>query len=132
MTTGNNGQNKGLGNLVQWKPGQSGNPNGRPKDVDRLAQYIREQTNGCRDVAMFMMKVMRGEFGTQFKAPDRLRAAEWLADRGVGKAKEIAGDAPIPLAELSDEELMLLERIAARRAAAAGGDSGGTGSAQSA
>jgi hypothetical protein len=78
-----------------------------------------------------MLRVMRGEEKVFFKPDHRMRAAEWLADRGVGKAKEIAGgDPPIPIADLTDEELRLLERIAVRRATLSGGDSSGAGSAQ--
>jgi hypothetical protein len=31
-----------LRGLRQWKPGQSGNPNGRPHDVDRAREQIRD------------------------------------------------------------------------------------------
>jgi len=42
MTTANNREN----NLSPWKPGQSGNPSGRPKGTRDLAGYVLETTDG--------------------------------------------------------------------------------------
>lgn len=114
------------GNLIPWKPGQSGNPNGRPKDSDRLAAYIRESTKSGREIADFMMGVMRGTDKLFMKGQDRIKAAEWLADRGFGKAKEVATiTEPFPISDLTDEELIVLQRVVARRAAATGGTPSG-------
>lgn len=123
-TSGNTRGN--TGNLIPWKPGQSGNPAGRPKDSDRLAAYIRESTKGGREIADFMMGVMRGGEKLFMKGQDRIKAAEWLADRGFGKAKEISAiSEPFPVNDLTDEELIVLQRVVARRTAATGGDPSG-------
>lgn len=117
-----------IGNLIPWKPGQSGNPAGRPKDSDRIAAYIREHTNGGREIADFMMGVMRGteDESWRMKGQDRIKAAEWLADRGFGKCKEVSGIVePFPISDLTDEELIVLQRVVARRAAATGGNPSG-------
>jgi hypothetical protein len=39
--TGNSEKNKGLANLKPWKPGQSGNPDGRPKKKPVTEMYDR-------------------------------------------------------------------------------------------
>jgi hypothetical protein len=60
--------------------GASGNPGGRPKG---LARYVRELVgdDGQR-IADFMLSILDNE--TE-RTETRLRAAEWLADRGFGK-----------------------------------------------
>lgn len=66
-------------NLTPWKPGQSGNPNGRPSG---LAKRIREATNEGQDLVDFMSEVFRNE---REKTSDRITAATWLADRCWGR-----------------------------------------------
>ena len=65
-------------------PGVSGNPGGRPKG---LASYIRETTDGGREMVNLMVAVMRGETinGMRPKITDMVAASTWLADRGFGK-----------------------------------------------
>jgi hypothetical protein len=46
MTTANNPDN----NLSPWKPGQSGNPSGRPKGTRDLAGYVLETTDGGKEL----------------------------------------------------------------------------------
>ena len=41
MATQNNGKNKGIANLKPFKPGQSGNPGGRPKKKPLTELYER-------------------------------------------------------------------------------------------
>lgn len=75
--------NKGKG----FKKGQTGNPGGRPKG---FAMLIRENTNNGKEIAMFMIQVMRGETvcDREPDVRDSIKAAEWLADRGFGKSTE--------------------------------------------
>ena len=65
-----------------FRPGQSGNPGGRPKAVSTVAVQIREQTRDGREIADFMLSVLRGP---RRKVSDRMQAATWLADRGFGR-----------------------------------------------
>ena|GEM_PF-5483654 len=37
-------------NLAPWKPGQRGNPSGRPKGTRDLAGYVLETTNGGKEL----------------------------------------------------------------------------------
>ncbi|MAF37912.1 MAG: hypothetical protein CL696_03355 [Chloroflexi bacterium] len=53
MTTGNNGDN----NLSPWKPGQSGNPGGRPKGTRDLAGYVLEGTDGGKELADTLVSI---------------------------------------------------------------------------
>ena len=89
----NEARNRRLANL---KRGNSVNLTGRPKG---LAQLVREQTDDGKELVKIMMEIVRGElvvektFGdrTYEEYPshkDRIAAAQWLADRGFGKAVE--------------------------------------------
>lgn len=92
-----------------WRPGQSGNPSGRPAG---FARRIRELTRNGEELVEFALKVLRGEISTldtkgegvvlpNFK--ERIEALKWLSERGWGRAPESSVD---PLATLSDEELL--------------------------
>ena len=74
MTPGNRGVSG------RFLPGVSGNPQGRPKG---FAAIIREETREGAELVAYMLAVLR-----QPKQPTALRmaAAQWLADRGFGKA----------------------------------------------
>jgi Family of unknown function (DUF5681) len=64
-----------------FKPGQSGNPGGRPKG---LARRVRELVGDDGDaIAQFMYSVMKD---VKARTADRLDAGRWLADRGFGRS----------------------------------------------
>jgi hypothetical protein len=69
--------------------GVSGNPGGRPKG---LARYVRELVgDDGRRIADFMLGVLDDE---SERTETRLKAAEWLAERGFGKATLAYGEDP--------------------------------------
>ena len=56
MTTANNPSN----NLSPWKPGQSGNPSGRPRGTRDLAGYVLETTDGGKELVDALVSIARG------------------------------------------------------------------------
>lgn len=68
-----------------WKPGQSGNPSGRPKSA-RTA--LLELSHGGKDLAGRMFEVWMGNV-PEFKAQQRMEAGKWCCDHVYGKAPEI-------------------------------------------
>ena len=93
-TTANNTNN----NLSPWKPGQSGNPRGRPKGTRDLAGYVLETTDGGKELVDALLSLARGivpnvaaQEGSrarkdqQVRPADQLKAIEMLLDRGFGR-----------------------------------------------
>ena len=56
MSTANNPDN----NLSPWKPGQSGNPSGRPRGTRDLAGYVIETTDGGKELVDALVSIARG------------------------------------------------------------------------
>jgi hypothetical protein len=76
-----NGNERGQG----FKPGQSGNPGGRPKG---LASLVQSATRDGADLVSIMTRIATGKLLVNKRPPshrDRIAAIEWLADRGFGK-----------------------------------------------
>jgi len=71
-----------LANLRNWKPGQSGNQNGRPRKYCDLLRLTRAATP---EAVKILKECMRD---TQAPWPARVTAATALLDRAWGKPKE--------------------------------------------
>ena len=121
MTTANNPNN----NLSPWKPGQSGNPSGRPKGTRDLAGYVLESTGGGRELVDSLVSIARGVMPNvsvqegsrprkdqQVRPADQLKAIEILLDRGFGRSPQQLDIAHSvsdrPFEHLSGETLRLL------------------------
>ena len=121
MTTANNADN----NLSPWQPGQSGNPNGRPKGTRDLAGYVLETTDGGKELVDALVSIARGVMPNvpvqegsrprkdqQVRPADQLKAIEMLLDRGFGRSPQQLDIAHSvsdrPLKHLFDETLQLL------------------------
>ena len=121
MTTANNPNN----NLSPWRPGQSGNPSGRPRGTRDLADYVLETTDAGRElidsllcIARVVMPNVPAQEGSrprkdqQVRPADQLKAIEMLLDRGFGRSPQQLDIAHSvsdrPLEHLSDEALRLL------------------------
>ena len=121
MSTANNPDN----NLRPWKPGQSGNPSGRPKGTRDLAGYVPETTDGGKELVDALVSLARGimpnvpmQKGSrprkdqQVRPADQLKAIEMLLDRGFGaplQQLDVAHSVSDgPLEHLSDKTLRLL------------------------
>ena len=64
----------------RFVPGVSGNPTGRPKG---LAALVQAETRDGAELVAFMVRVLRDPRQATVL---RMQAAQWLADRGFGKA----------------------------------------------
>jgi len=114
------------GEATRFKPGQSGNPSGRPKGI---ASTVRKQCGGSPDELVDRLRaVARGdavdESGTRPKPArpaDQIRAVEALLAYGWGKPASFAaieGADPLELDELSREISAIADELRARRDAA--------------
>ena len=121
MTTANNPSNS----LSPWKPGQSGNPSGRPRGTRDLAGYVLETTDGGKELVDALVSLARGimpnvpmQKGSrrrkdqQVRPADQLKAIEMLLDRGFVRSPQQLDIAHSvsdrPFANLSDATLQLL------------------------
>ena len=121
MTTANNPNN----NLSPWKPGQSGNPSGRPKGTRDLTGYVLETTDSGKELVDALVSIAGGVMPNvpaqegsrprkdqQVRPADQLNAIEMLLDRGFGRSPQQLDIAHSvsdrPFANLSDETLRLL------------------------
>lgn len=80
-------------NLQPFKPGQSGNPGGRPKGLASAVKEIagkdgKRLVEAWAAIAFGSTHEVKRVFGATLKPTvrDRLMALEQLADRGFGKA----------------------------------------------
>jgi len=73
MTTANNPDN----NLSPSKPGQSGNPSGRPRGTRDLAGYVLETTDGGKELVDALVSIARASCLTYRyrKAPGHVRTS---------------------------------------------------------
>ena len=118
MTTANSSNNP-------WKPGQSGNPSGRPRGTRDLSGYVLETTDGGKELVDALVSIARGVMPNvpvqegsrprkdqQVRPADQLKTIEMLLDRGFGRSPQQLDIAHSvsdrPFANLSDETLMLL------------------------
>lgn len=65
-----------------FKPGQSGNPNGRPKVPKEFRELAKANSTKALEIIIEIMKDPKSKPG------DRLRAAEMIMDRAWGKPKQ--------------------------------------------
>ena len=80
----------------QWKPGQSGNPGGRPagKSITAELRKLIDSGTNAQDMAKILYEMAKR------MSPDQLRAFKELLDRTDGKVAEthkIEGDIPVTI-----------------------------------
>lgn len=79
-------QTRNTQGLIPWKPGQSGNPSGRPRGIARVVR----DTLGSEGPARLVRVLLAIVEDDRAKDRDRIAAARELLDRGYGKAPEHA------------------------------------------
>lgn len=68
----------------RFKPGQSGNPLGRPKGFAGVAKLILRETNDGEELVKFALETLRNTHQNR-SFDERWAALQWLADRAIGK-----------------------------------------------
>ncbi len=116
---GRNGSGPRLPN-GRFAPGHSGNPGGMPKG---LAATVRAQMSEA-DLTNGMVRIAKGLkiAGQKPTIVEIMRAREWLADRGHGKAPAFApieGENPLELSDVDRAITAALDELAPRREAEA-------------
>jgi hypothetical protein len=111
---------RGGAKKTSWKPGQSGNPSGRPPRPDTIAarQIFVTVRTAARALTQEAIDTLAGVMhDAKAPAAARISAAVALLDRGHGRPSQ-AVDLNIgcDLARLTDDELEELERIMERAA----------------
>jgi len=97
-----------------WKPGQSGNPKGRPKKVKFIPEILEKiaQEEGTSDGMTKIEVVLRKVF--QYALEGKSWAVQFIADRTEGKALQSVMNINIEEGDIDgaiEEELEKLARI---------------------
>lgn len=90
-----------------FKPGQSGNPTGRPKIRKDLRDLARTHTTQAVQTLADMTA------NPKTPAMARVAAAQALLDRGYGKPTEYVQEGINPLEDMTDDDLAVLEQTLA-------------------
>ncbi len=83
-----------------WKPGQSGNPNGRPAVVREIRDLARAHTTEAFDTLLSVCK------STDAPPAARVAAAAHILDRGYGKPTQNINAAVRNAQKMTDDELL--------------------------
>jgi hypothetical protein len=96
---------------MPWVKGQSGNPAGAKRRIDRLAPKLRQLGKDGDEIAKFIYALITGT--VEDASPElRFEAAKWATEREWGKVPEVAED-PTEAAEMTEADLAEAERLAA-------------------
>jgi hypothetical protein len=101
------------GMATRFRPGQSGNPGGRPKGI---AAAVKDRVKP-EDLVDILVEVAQDP---RAKASERIAAVKELTDRGWGKAPAFAaieGSDPLELGAIAAEAQAIADELTARRIA---------------
>ena len=87
----------------QWKKGQSGNPNGRPKSGFALNEYITDLANVELEDKKTMLEAVVGKVYEE-ALDGNMSAINFLADRVLGKPSQQIG-----IKDVSDEPIKVFD-----------------------
>lgn len=107
MSTGNIGASSGVVNLRPWKPGQSGNPNGRPKVPEDVKAALKKNTLRAVQRLVELMESQDERVA--------ILACNSILDRSLGKAQaavDVDGeeDAPKAMNLTAEQALRIVEQ----------------------
>jgi hypothetical protein len=116
----------------RFRPGETGNPGGRPRGTMQFAELIAEETRNGAEMVEYALAVLRSRCR---KAP-KVWAVEYLTERMLGRAPqsiELTGKngPPVEFSDARDELLARLARVLARAGAERKADLKGTAEAGS-
>lgn len=87
-----------------WKPGESGNPNGRPKKSQEIVDKAQDHADAAMDVLITLLNSDSDKV--------RLQAALGLLDRVVGKPKQtVENTSKKEPSDYSTDELLQIARM---------------------
>ena len=104
-------------NLRPWKPGESGNPKGRPRGI---ARTVRERCGG--DPGPLVEELYKIATDEKVRPADRTNALRALIEHGWGKAPAFAaieGADPLEQDEVAGAIQAIADELSARRIEAA-------------
>lgn len=112
------------GEATRWKPGQSGNRDGRSKAAALVSRMVRERTGDGSTIVEAVVSIAAGTHPTIKSERSRLWALDWLSDRAFGRAvTPVAVDLdigtrpeglPVDYSVLTDAEAEAYELITAK------------------
>lgn len=95
---------------MPFQPGFSGNPRGRPRKAEALAELVRAATRDGEDPIELLVRVMAGKVRGA-TVSHRVQAACELLDRGYGKAAAYLEADVQEIVTVEDPKQVLLDRI---------------------
>lgn len=91
---------------ASWRPGQSGNPKGRPRKGNALTEAVRESAEPHELVAIALELARNGE-----SESTRLQALAWLRDSGYTRPAERHEVAAVAADDDSDLDGLTVEQL---------------------
>ena len=76
-------------NFRSFQPGKSGNPSGRPSLTPEQKAQQLDLIQACRDRSVDALKVIESLMRTADRDSTRLAAAQFIIERGYGKAVQM-------------------------------------------
>ena len=93
--------------LIPFRPGQSGNPGGRPKDIQGVTRLARKL---CPKALRRLAEILDDPEAAN---SDKVRAAQVILDRGLGKVDVVVEEKPAApfYLPLDEAQVQLAERM---------------------
>lgn len=100
----------------RWKPGESGNPSGRPKVVAEVRDLARAHTGAAMQALVSIMS------NAEAPCAARVAAAAHILDRGYGKPQQNISATVRTIKQMTDDELLAYINSGSDEASGGAGD----------